>query len=207
MPDAPAPKILFFDLGNVVVQWSAERLVRNLAQYCPLSVAEVADRLWNSTLDPAYVEGRLTTEQFRDGMAEVLDADWTDRQFADAWHTVFDRMPEMEALVEECAAVIPTYALSNTNALHFDWLQANVPVLQVFRGITASHEAGAQKPDPRIYAHAIELAGCDPADGLFMDDLQPNVDGARAFGLQAIKFHSAAALRGELINRGVELAE
>jgi putative hydrolase of the HAD superfamily len=205
---AAAPKILFFDLGNVVIRWSAERLVRNLAQLCPLSTAEVADRLWNSTLDPAYVEGRLSTDEFRDGLAAELRAEWTAQQFADAWNTVFDRMPEMEALVEECAAVLPTYALSNTNALHFDWLREHLPVFGTFRALIASHETGVQKPHERIYARAVETAGCDPAEGLFMDDLQPNVDGARAFGLQAVKFHgSAAALRGELIRRGVPLRE
>lgn len=202
-----APKILFFDLGNVVIRWSAERLVRNLAAHSPLSVGEVADALWNSTLDPAYVEGRLSTGDFRDGLGELLRARWTHHEFARAWNTVFDRMPDMEALVAECAARIPTYALSNTNALHFEWLRDNLPVFGTFRALIASHETGAQKPDARIYAKACETAACDPADALFIDDLQPNVDGARAFGLQAVKFHAAPALRTELIRRGVPLRE
>lgn len=204
MADA-APRVLFFDLGNVVIRWSAERLVRNLAAHCPLSVAEVADTLWNSTLDPAYVEGRLSTDEFRDALATELRAGWSAQQFADAWNTIFDRMPEMEALVEECAALLPTYALTNTNDLHFEWLRDRLPVFDTFRALIASHHVGAQKPAPRIFEQACETADCDPSEALFVDDLQPNVEGARALGFQAVRFHAAPALRGELRRRGIDV--
>jgi HAD superfamily hydrolase (TIGR01509 family) len=206
MPKAkPTPHVLFLDLGNVVIHWSAERLVRNLAAHCPLSVGEVADRLWNSTLDPAYVEGRLSTAEFRSGMAETLGASWTDAEFAHAWNDVFERVPAMEALVTQVAARLPTYALTNTNDLHFEWLREGLPVFDTFRALIASHEVGAQKPDPRIFAAACDAANCVPEEALFVDDLQPNVDGARAHGLHAVRFQHAPALRGELIRRGVDL--
>lgn len=53
-----------------------------------------------------------------------------------------------------------------------------------------SHEEGIRKPDPRIFALASERLGIPPAEIVFLDDLQPNVEAARACGFQAILFTS-----------------
>jgi putative hydrolase of the HAD superfamily len=55
-----------------------------------------------------------------------------------------------------------------------------------------SHEEGIHKPDPRIFAIAIERLGIPPAEIVFLDDLPVNVDAARACGLQAILFTNTA---------------
>lgn len=55
-----------------------------------------------------------------------------------------------------------------------------------------SHEEGIHKPDPRIYAIASERLGIPPAEIVFLDDLQTNIDAARDFGLQAVLFTSTA---------------
>lgn len=55
-----------------------------------------------------------------------------------------------------------------------------------------SHEEGVRKPDPRIYEIAIERLGVAPAEILFLDDLQENVEAARAAGIEAVLFTSTA---------------
>ena len=51
-----------------------------------------------------------------------------------------------------------------------------------------SHEEGIRKPDPRIFALASARLGIPPAEIVFLDDRQPNVDSARTCGFQAILF-------------------
>jgi 2-haloacid dehalogenase len=51
------------------------------------------------------------------------------------------------------------------------------------------------KPDPAVFALAVRQFGVAAADCLFIDDVAANVDGARASGLAAVQFTSAAALR------------
>lgn len=55
-----------------------------------------------------------------------------------------------------------------------------------------SHEEGVHKPDPRIYAIAIERLGVAPGEIVFLDDRPENVDAARAAGIQAVLFTSTA---------------
>jgi putative hydrolase of the HAD superfamily len=202
----PPPAAVFLDLGNVVVRWHPDRLCANLAALAGTTPDRVARLLAAAPEDPAYVEGRIDTAAFRTALGAALGVRFEPAAFAAAWTAVFERDPAMEALVAELAPRVPTFALSNTNALHYEWLRANVPALRAFRAIVASHEVGRQKPDPRIYAHARAVAGCDAAACLFVDDLPVNVAGARAAGWQAIPFTGAADLRRTLAAAGLPLA-
>jgi putative hydrolase of the HAD superfamily len=54
--------------------------------------------------------------------------------------------------------------------------------------VVTSAELGVAKPDPAIFAHALELAGgVPPQDALHAgDDLAADVDGARAAGIEPV---------------------
>ena len=56
-----------------------------------------------------------------------------------------------------------------------------------FRFILDSHVVGVEKPDPRIFQRALELAGVEPAEAVYVGDLYSiDVVGSRAAGLDAI---------------------
>ena len=57
-----------------------------------------------------------------------------------------------------------------------------------FERIVDSLDIGIRKPDVRSYGAAVELLGADPGRTLFVDDLEVNVAGARAAGLQGFRF-------------------
>jgi len=68
-----------------------------------------------------------------------------------------------------------------------------------FERIVDSLDIGLRKPDTRAFAAAVELLDVDPARVLFIDDLEVNVQGARAAGLQGYRFDTtvpAAAVSG-----------
>ena len=69
--------------------------------------------------------------------------------------------------------------------------------------IVLSGEVGVTKPDARIFEALCTRYGLEPATTLFIDDNPPNVDGAVAAGLQALRFESAATLRGDLSRLGL----
>lgn len=54
-------------------------------------------------------------------------------------------------------------------------------------GVVSSAAAGARKPDPGIFAAAIELAGCAAAEALHVGDTpEEDVEGARAAGIPVL---------------------
>jgi putative hydrolase of the HAD superfamily len=66
--------------------------------------------------------------------------------------------------------------------------------------VVTSAEFGAAKPDPAIFAHALELAGARAADAVHAgDDVEADVHGARAAGIEPV----FVARDGELAPEGV----
>ena len=58
--------------------------------------------------------------------------------------------------------------------------------------IIYSHEEGVEKPDQRIYALTCERLGVQPEEIVFLDDTEPNVAAAAAYGMRAILFTDTA---------------
>ncbi len=72
-----------------------------------------------------------------------------------------------------------------------------------FEDIVVSGEIRALKPKPEIYRRLLDDNGLTAGDCLFIDDVQENVDGAKAVGMHAVRFTDAAALRSELGEHGL----
>ena len=54
-------------------------------------------------------------------------------------------------------------------------------------GVVSSAQAGVRKPDPAIFAPALELAGCAPAEALYVGDTpEEDLAAARAAGIPAV---------------------
>ena len=76
-------------------------------------------------------------------------------------------------------------------------------LLTGFDGVVVSGEERLAKPDPAIYRLLLDRFSVEPARTFFTDDVQQNVDAARAVGLDAVLFTGAARLRAQLTGREV----
>lgn len=60
-------------------------------------------------------------------------------------------------------------------------------LLEALDGVVSSAAAGARKPDPAIFAPALEIAGCAPTEALHVGDTPAeDVVAARAAGVPAL---------------------
>lgn len=86
-------------------------------------------------------------------------------------------------------AGISTACLSNTNSLHWEQLSDPAgPYWDALRRLDhrlASHLIHARKPEPEAYGAVERLAGVAPERIVFFDDLQDNIEAARARGWHA----------------------
>jgi putative hydrolase of the HAD superfamily len=72
---------------------------------------------------------------------------------------------------------------------------------ELFDTVVISAEVGLHKPQPEIYRLAAERLEVEPAECIFVDDLQENCAGAEAVGMTAVRFRNAP----EAISRLTEL--
>jgi putative hydrolase of the HAD superfamily len=64
-----------------------------------------------------------------------------------------------------------------------------------------------RKPDPEIYALALDLVQCIAQECCFIDDRPANLEPAQRLGMQVIQLQSAEQLRNDLENLGIALVE
>lgn len=68
-------------------------------------------------------------------------------------------------------------------------------LLELFDTVVISGRIGLRKPDPRIFAHTLDLIGLPAHRCVFVDDAPANVEGARAVGLHAHRHTDAGTTR------------
>jgi HAD superfamily hydrolase (TIGR01509 family) len=205
VPTAPRPiTAITFDLGNVLIRVDHLRFCRRLAVLAALSPQEVYAQVFESALEPGYDTGRITSREFYERVTAHFGVALPYSRFRDLWCDLFDPMEGMAELVRHLASRFPLFLLSNTNALHFEYIQARyAALLQHFRAFVLSFEVGSRKPEPAIYQSLIRQAGRPPEEILFLDDKVSFVEGARGQGLTAWQFRSPQELQPDLERHGL----
>ena len=100
------------------------------------------------------------------------------------------------------AAGYKTAILSNMHLDLSTHLRKNFPWLGHFDHHIFSAEARSVKPEPAIYQRTIEALGVKPAEALFIDDRDENLDAARVAGIRTVRFQSIPQLREDLQSLG-----
>lgn len=202
-PASPAIDVITFDLGNVLVRVDHLEFCRRLAALAGTSEDAVFAAVFASNLEPGFDTGRLSAREFFEKIREHFQVPLTFERFATWWNNIFFPMPEMAPVVTHLSARYPLYLLSNTNALHFQFIRENYPLLDRFTRFVLSYEVGSRKPEPAIYQHLIRQTGTDPQRILFIDDKLPFVEAAQAQGLQAWQFTDQPTLQRRLQEAGL----
>ena len=57
---------------------------------------------------------------------------------------------------------------------------------ELFDTIVISGEVGMRKPNPDIFLHTLDLLGLEPGQAAFIDDAEPNTEGAARLGISAV---------------------
>ncbi len=91
-----------------------------------------------------------------------------------------------------------TLIISNMAEPTYQRLVANQEWMQYFDAAIISGIVGINKPDRRIFDHAVASMHLDASEVLFLDDLSHNVEGAQAAGLHALLFSDTHSLSKDL---------
>ena len=123
---SPAPRpitAITFDLGNVLIRVDHLRFCRRLGALANLPPQEVYARVFESGLEPGYDTGRISSREFYQRVTAHFGVALPYSRFCDLWCDLFDPMEGMAEMVQHLASSFPLLLLSNTNALHFDYIQ------------------------------------------------------------------------------------
>jgi putative hydrolase of the HAD superfamily len=158
---------------------------------------------------PAYDEGKLSGIAFwqkflreaglpaNQEMAEELNR-WDARM----WTTENPAMVAWQLKLKERG--LKTAILSNIGDAVLASVERAFAWIHGFDVLVWSYQLGIAKPDAELYRHTLSELGVGPEETLFIDDKLPNMEAARALGIQAIQFSSVERLREDLIAAGLD---
>ena len=194
-------KVLIFDLGGVLLENTGrEKLTSLLPAGTP--TGDVRLRWLASSVVQRYERGHISSQDF----AANLVREWGIALEPDAFLSHFAQWPKgfypgAKELLQELRREHTVVCLSNSNEVHW----ARFPeIASLFDHAFSSHQIGHVKPDREAFACVLAATRAQPEDTWFFDDLQPNVDAARALGINALQVEGMeellAALRGEMLH-------
>ena len=197
---------VLFDLGNVLIRWDPRNHYKDRfasAEAMERFLAAVADGAWNHEMDLG--------KPFAQAIAERTALHPEFGELLGEWKSQWTRM--LGGAIEESVALLAelrdagyrTAALTNWSAETFPVARERFPFLDWFEDIVISGVERVAKPDPAMFALALERTGFVAGRTVFIDDNLPNVEGARASGMHAVHFSSSAQCRDELRALGVRV--
>jgi len=184
-------KNIIFDLGGVLLNIDPKKTIEAFGR---LGMEQlIGDKGLSYDHDIFYLmeQGKVTPEEFRNGVRQLISAEVTDDQIDTAWTAMLLDFPANRVeLVKNLRNNYKIYLFSNTNAIHVAKYQANFKsqhgfeVSSLFEIDFYSNEIGCRKPSPESFQEIIRLSGINPEESIFIDDSLPNVEAAIGCGLK-----------------------
>ena len=191
-------KTIFFDLGNVLVDFDWKASAISIAAQASLSSEEVYHICAGSTLARKYECGIITTAFFFETLKKEIGFKLTSEELHGLWSDIFTLNKKNVAVLDKIRKTYPIGLISNTNEAHVRWIEKQFGFLTWFPHPTYSYIEGCMKPQKEIFRSAFTALSVTAKESLFIDDLEINVGTARGLGMQAIHLTAEKDLELEL---------
>jgi FMN phosphatase YigB (HAD superfamily) len=200
---APTIRTVYFDIGNVLLHFNAADILKEVALQVGRHPIKVAKYLWASKIGDEIELGRVSGRELYGLFRTELDYNGNYAAFRKLWCDHFSVLHDTVGIMRRISRTHKIFLLSNTNALHYDFICAKYAFPKLAHGAVLSYKLGLRKPDPQIYEAALGMAKAKAEESVFIDDLPENVDAARRLGIHGILFRGAERLKAELRSLGV----
>ncbi len=218
-------KHIFFDLDHTL--WDFDKnselaFERILNNYFPNIKVEDFVKIYapiNQVCWKLYQKDKITHQELRykrlKDTFDILKQEITDEQIDVISEEYIEFLPDFNHLFDDAIEVLDF--LKGKYQLHiitngFAEVQykkmSNSNINHYFETITNSELAGAKKPNPIIFEHALSLSNAHKKESVMIGDcLDADINGALDFGMEAIFFNPNQIEVVQSINQIINLAE
>lgn len=178
-------KNIIFDFGEVFINLDIDGFTKKSFEL--LNVNEIPEEI--TAFNGLYEQGLISTEEFIEFYLENFP-DLEREDISDTWNSILKDFPKhrlefLKTLKESNKYKI--FLLSNTNALHIDWIKENVSFYKEFEAcfdkFYLSHEINLSKPNKEIFEFVLNENNLKPNECIFIDDKKENTDAASKLGI------------------------
>ncbi|WP_369995829.1 HAD family hydrolase [Winogradskyella sp.] len=176
---------LIFDFGDVFINLDKQGAMQNALKLFKLKVFE--DDMIST--NAKYETGQISTSEFIAFYLKKFPY-LNENQVVEAWNFILKDFPKHRLDFVRDLAQSGNYKLillSNTNAMHIDFIKANIDFYEDFKScfhkFYLSQEIHLRKPNADIFEFVLQENSLNPKECLFIDDTKENTDMASSMGI------------------------
>jgi putative hydrolase of the HAD superfamily len=197
---------VLFDYGNVLCPMPQFSDFQELGRVAGIEPVRFIESLWRYRLD--YDRGTLDSGAYWHKIGRDSSLEFSDQLIGQLVATDISLWMHPSPILLTWArdlrmGGLKTAILSNMPADHSAYLRSTAPWLEYFDHKVFSGEMGVVKPDAEIYHASLRGLDVQPEKALFIDDNMANVEGARALGIESVRFESIAQLAADVRQFGL----
>ena len=197
-------KVMVFDLGGVIVNVKNESETPSYSLFTNNPGGNKTKSPTNFGLLKDFETGRISVEEFFEKVKKLSNLKMSLDEFKRGLNNMIGPGDESIAeIVRDLSGKYVTALFSNTNEVHFRYIESHFPLVKSFSHTILSYEIGAVKPDKEAYEKLLSITGYRAEDHLFIDDRIENISAASELGIEVILFKSVLRLKRELSARGI----
>ncbi|RRO25113.1 HAD family hydrolase [Flavobacteriaceae bacterium 14752] len=178
-------KNILFDFGDVFLNLDKSATQQHLQNF---GISEFDHE--TIAVNKKYEKGLMSTEEFIQFYTQKFQS-LTKESFTKAWNSILKSFPQhrLDFLKNlKAKNQYRLFLLSNTNALHIEWVKHHISIYQDFKscfeGFYLSHEIQLRKPDASVFGFILNQHNLKAKETLFIDDTKAHIETANCLDLQ-----------------------
>ncbi|MEM4260703.1 MAG: HAD family phosphatase [Candidatus Woesearchaeota archaeon] len=182
-------QLILFDFGGVLYNIDHSRTIKAFSKLStnPKLINNLSLKTFfceKVFLD--FEKGLIEADSFRKKIREIYSLDGTDEEFDESWNsTLIGPKINVIKLIQEIKSEYRIALLSNTNEIHCEKFSSQCKeLLSLFEILFYSFQIHLRKPERAIFEYVISKLGIPPANILFVDDSNENIESAKVLSFK-----------------------
>ena len=181
---------IILDMGNVLLEWNKDKILQGVSDtkkdYLMLDKTIFQSELWErldlGTMTRQELVLKVVSMIGSTYQKKVEEVIWNWPSYIDIYTEVFPVLLELKKKGHRI------FVLSNTSKVFYDLLKEQLsPLKELLDGFVLSCDIKAIKPDLAMFKEILDKYQLDPANCIFLDDIEDNTIAAEKFGIKVYK--------------------
>ena len=196
-------KSVIFDIGGVISTTILKKMAEDLAKKYGLDPETAVNQIHSGWND--YKVGKIGSEKFWQSFIDLSGISKNHEELEKSSISYINEIPGVADIIKALKQKYKTAVLSNNVESWIAKFKQMFDTESMFDIVISSHEVGMAKPHKEFFDYCLEKLNLNAGDCVFIDDQNNNIDAAKSYGFNTIKFENAEQLKSELKNFGVEI--
>ena len=179
---------IILDMGNVLLEWDKDKILQGVSDtkkdYLMLDKTIFQSGLWErldlGTMSREELVLKVVSMIGSTYQKKVEEVIWNWPSYIDIYTEVFPVLSELKKKGHRI------FVLSNTSKVFYDMLEEQLsPLKELLDGFVLSCDIKAIKPDLAMFKEIFDKYQLDPANCVFLDDIEDNTIAAKKLGIRA----------------------